>query len=166
MKESNCCCDKEILAMASVPTQEWCEPYDWSVALEKGTIFPCLDLPFFKSEDNYTIPQNQSSTLNPDEYEQENMLLNICQISFALNDLTLYLDTHSNCSNGLTLLEQLCSERQTLLKQYAEKFNPLTQDSMTGLNSNENIFSWTEGPLPWEGGWISCGITKKDCNTL
>ena len=37
------------LAMASIPKQEWCEPYDLHTALEEGTIFPCLNLTFHKA---------------------------------------------------------------------------------------------------------------------
>ena len=154
MNETNCCCEKESLAMASVPTQEWCEPYDWSTALEEGTIFPCLNLPIFCGKDNYTAPKKQGSALNPSEYDQTDALLELSQVSFALNDLTLYLDTHPDCPNGLTLLEQLYARRQTLLMEHAEKFNPLTPDSFTNKNISSNVFSWTEGPLPWEGGHI------------
>lgn len=35
------------LAIASVPSQPWEEPYTDSKALTQGTIFPCLDLPFY-----------------------------------------------------------------------------------------------------------------------
>lgn len=35
------------LAIAAVPMQPWQEPYNPCRALEAGTIFPCLDLPFY-----------------------------------------------------------------------------------------------------------------------
>lgn len=35
------------LAIATVPMQPWETPYEPSKALKQGTIFPCLDLPFF-----------------------------------------------------------------------------------------------------------------------
>lgn len=38
------------LAIASVPTQPWETPYEKSHALKQGTIFPCLDLPFYLTE--------------------------------------------------------------------------------------------------------------------
>lgn len=34
------------IAMAYVPLQKWEQPFAENVALEKGTIFPSLDLPF------------------------------------------------------------------------------------------------------------------------
>lgn len=38
----------EPLAITSVPTQNWCNPYPWKTALYEGTIFPCLNLLFLK----------------------------------------------------------------------------------------------------------------------
>ncbi len=154
MKESNCCCETETLAIASVPLQKWCKPYNLSEALEEGTIFPCLNLPFFRGKDNCTAPKANSSALHPAETEQEELMLEICRVGFALNDLTLYLDTHPDCPEGLPLFYQLCSKRQELLEKYAAKYNPLTQDSMNNSNKNGNLFQWSEGPLPWEGGCI------------
>ncbi|MDE6592830.1 MAG: spore coat associated protein CotJA [Oscillospiraceae bacterium] len=38
------------LAMAYVPYQQWDNTYPENTALEKGTIFPCLDFPFLGKE--------------------------------------------------------------------------------------------------------------------
>lgn len=38
------------LAMAFVPRQSWETPYDFDVALGRGTIFPALDKPFLGEE--------------------------------------------------------------------------------------------------------------------
>lgn len=35
------------LAIATVPLQPWETPYDAATALKQGTIFPCLDKPFY-----------------------------------------------------------------------------------------------------------------------
>lgn len=35
------------LAIASVPMQPWETPYEAGKALKQGTVFPCLDKPFF-----------------------------------------------------------------------------------------------------------------------
>lgn len=43
----NCdCVDRCPLAMAYVPMQRWYNTYEPAVALQRGTIFPELDLPF------------------------------------------------------------------------------------------------------------------------
>lgn len=38
---------KLALAIATIPLQPWEEPYPACKGLEQGTIFPCLDLPFY-----------------------------------------------------------------------------------------------------------------------
>ena len=35
------------LAIATVPMQPWETPHDAATALKQGTIFPCLDKPFY-----------------------------------------------------------------------------------------------------------------------
>lgn len=35
------------LAIATVPVQPWETPYDAATSLKQGTIFPCLDKPFY-----------------------------------------------------------------------------------------------------------------------
>lgn len=51
-----CTCRDEVkelilpVAMAMVPVQSWETPYDGEKGLSQGTIFPCLDLPFYVTE--------------------------------------------------------------------------------------------------------------------
>lgn len=55
VSEAGCNCGKELpapgpgvqLAIATIPMQPWETPYEPAKALKQGTIFPCLDLPFF-----------------------------------------------------------------------------------------------------------------------
>nr|MBP3598677.1 spore coat protein CotJB [Eubacterium sp.] len=153
MNDSKACCPcPETLAMASVPTQEWCEPYDLETALKEGTIFPCLNLEFYCAED-IPVSLKCGSALEKSS-ERECMMNEINTISFALNDLTLYLDTHPNYQKGLTLFKELLQRRLDLLAEYAEKYYPLTQISMITGNPETNEYGWGEGPAPWEGGLI------------
>lgn len=46
------------LAIAAIPMQCWETPYDSATCLRQGTIFPCLDLPFFVTADG---PKNSGS---------------------------------------------------------------------------------------------------------
>ena len=50
-----CNCDKEknekVLAMGMIPVQPWETPYAPDVALDRGTIFPKLDLPFYVADE-------------------------------------------------------------------------------------------------------------------
>ena len=58
-----CACPSS-LAMASVPMQEWCEPYDFETALTEGTIFPCLNLEFYDAEKELILYHNFFHSIN------------------------------------------------------------------------------------------------------
>lgn len=154
MDSSILCTCAEHLAMASVPKQEWCEPYDFATALKEGTIFPCLNLTFHKAPAGKSNCKPLSNTSISIQKDREGMMSNLAAISFAINDLTLYLDTHPDCPKGTSLFYELLEKRLGLLNEFAEKFYPLTQTSMVSGNFNQNQYGWSEGPMPWEGACI------------
>lgn len=145
----SCKCSTESLAMASFPKQEWCEPFPLDTALANGTLFPCLNLEFFKAE-KVPCPACNEAGASPQEKKQ----FELDTISFAINDLTLYLDTHPDCPKGLNLLKELLQKRLTLLAEYAREYSPLTMISMITGTPDTDTFNWTEGAIPWEGGTI------------
>lgn len=144
----------EQLGIASVPKQQWCPPYDMCTALKEGTIFPTLNLTFYKAPFGDSTISTCSDTTDPEQVKRETAMNRIMEISFAINDLTLYLDTHPDCQNGISLFYQLMEERLILLADYANKFNPLTQTSMVTGECDKNVYGWAEGPMPWEGACI------------
>ena len=154
MDSSNLCTCAENLAMASVPKQEWCEPYDLLTALAEGTIFPCLNLTFYKAPAGKCDCKTSSSMSDISQKNREEMMSRLAAVSFAINDLTLYLDTHTDCPKGTALFYQLLEERLNILSEFADKFYPLTQTSMVTGNFNQNQYGWSEGPMPWEGACI------------
>lgn len=92
------------------------------------------------------------------------MLQQINEISFTVNDLTLYLDNHPEDENALNAFKQAAEKRKQLLKEFAKEFEPLTIDCVCPdtNNSTESYtkyagkkhWTWSDGPLPWEGGTI------------
>lgn len=154
MDSSNLCTCAGHLAMASVPKQEWCEPYDLFKALEEGSIFPCLNLPFYKAPVGKSNCRTAGDSLNVTQKNREEMMSYITAISFSINDLALYLDTHPDCPKGVSLFYQLLEKRLKLLTEFAEKFYPLTQTSMVTGELDRNQYGWSEGPMPWEGACI------------
>ena len=152
--DKNICCCPETLAMATIPKQEWCDPYPWETALYEGTIFPCLNLLFHKAPLSSTKDRSCSKPINNEEHNRECMMKEIYAISFALNDLTLYLDTHPDCPNGTKIYHELLKKRMELLADFAGQFYPLTAISMVTGDYDTSKYGWTEGPMPWEGGCI------------
>lgn len=94
--------------------------------------------------------------------DQKTLFKQITEVSFTVNDLTLYLDTHPLDENALTAFKEALEQRKQLLKTYAESFEPLTTDCVCPDTNNKTgtktkyagkkHFTWTDGPLPWEGG--------------
>lgn len=154
MDASNLCTCAEHLAMASIPKQEWCELYDLQTALEEGTLFPCLNLTFYKAPPKNCKCPTGSSMPDKSQKNREEMMNTLAAISFAINDLTLYLDTHPGCPKGRALFHQLLEQRLSLLSEFTGKFYPLTQTSMVTGNYDKNQYGWCEGPMPWEGACL------------
>lgn len=94
--------------------------------------------------------------------DRNNLLSQITEISFTVNDLNLYLDTHPLDENALNAFKDATTQRKQLLQTYADNFEPLTMncicpDSNNKTKSNtkypdQRHFTWSDGPLPWEGG--------------
>lgn len=152
--DNNMCSCAETLAIATVPKQEWCEPYDWETALYEGTIFPCLNLLFYKAPMTSKQERMEAKPINNEAHDRECMLNEINAISFAINDLTLYLDTHPDCPDGTRLYYQLLQKRMDLLADFATLYYPLTAISMVTGDYDTNQYGWQNGPMPWEGAYI------------
>jgi len=67
--------------------------------------------------------------------------------SFALDDLTLFLDTHPDCADAIALYNQQKAIRAQAIKEYTEAYGPITRYQ---VDTNQG-WSWTETPWPWEG---------------
>ena len=80
MDSSKLCSCAEQLAMASIPKQEWCEPYDLCTALAEGTIFPCLNLTFYKAPAGKCNCNTSSHTSDISQQNREVMSSLRCQL--------------------------------------------------------------------------------------
>ncbi len=72
----------------------------------------------------------------------------INEVSFAVNDIILYLDTHPEDEKALTFFADASARRNKLLNEYAEKYGPLIIDN--AAKNSENSWKWMEQPFPWE----------------
>ncbi len=71
----------------------------------------------------------------------------IDQVSFAVTDISLYLDTHPDDNAALAYFEKYNAERQKSLRMYNQQFGPLLLDTIT----DTNYWCWATEPWPWEG---------------
>ena len=83
---------------------------------------------------------------------RQQLLNRINEVSFAVNDMQLYLDTHPDSRRALRYMERHQEERKALLNAYARRFGPLTMDS--AVMSDDETWKWSQQPFPWqqEGG--------------
>ena len=79
---------------------------------------------------------------------RENLLAWINQVSFAVNEMTLYLDTHPDDEDALAFFREKLKMRQEALETYSRNFGPLTID--TANDNMSRSFEWVQQPWPWE----------------
>lgn len=77
------------------------------------------------------------------------MMMNNClsnqllAAKFAMWELHLYLDTHPDDCQAMSLWEQYAQKVHTLTKEYERMYGPLTVKSGSGAK-------WTKEPWPWQ----------------
>ncbi len=79
---------------------------------------------------------------------RESLLAWINQVSFAVNEMTLYLDTHPDDEDALAFFREKLKMRQEALETYARFYGPLTID--TANDNMSRSFQWVQQPWPWE----------------
>ena len=74
---------------------------------------------------------------------REILLRKVSSAQFALWELHLYLNTHPNDMQALAMHEQYEVKCAKLIKEYEEKYGPLTASVGEGVE-------WLKNPWPWE----------------
>ena len=72
----------------------------------------------------------------------------INQYSFAVNEATLFLDTHPYDAEALAYFQKYRALRVEAVQEYAKYYAPLAIDY--ALN-DKTPWSWVNEPWPWEG---------------
>ena len=123
------------LAFPYVPMQcESSERYDAQEGFATGTLFPGLNLPFFKAI---------RSRMNCDN----RALCELMALSFAITELGLYLDTHKDDREALRLYREYAALAQDGRKRYEEVYGTLVQKN---AGNEQTGWNWIDSPWPWE----------------
>ena len=88
----------------------------------------------------------QNSVLN--SMSQAQLLNYINEVSFAVSDILLFLDTHPCDCEALAYCREMVAKRNEALKVYSMRFGPLTIDCTDLCDSNR--WEWIMQPFPWE----------------
>ena len=98
---------------------------------------------------------------------KKQLLRFITEVSFALDDIALYLDLHPDCTKALSSydnyqsIEKFQGTTAALIKRgvdyqgmrtqaindYVNMYGPLNKYQVT----DNNYFNWVNDPWPWEG---------------
>ena len=112
------------------------ERYSQMDALAAGTLFPGLNLPFFRAV---------KSRMNCDN----TALCELMALGFAINELGLYLDTHQDDQEALALYIDYVKLFKEGRQRYEAAYGPIQQSAVTDAG-----YTWLNDPWPWdyEGG--------------
>lgn len=104
----------------------------------------------------------------PQMPSREKLLAWIDQVSFAVVEMNLYLDTHPEDEDALAFFREKVALRKEALKQYAEQYGPLTIDTANDRMSRS--FEWVMQPCRGKStgkeGADGCGIMKNASSIL
>lgn len=126
------------LAVPYVPFQQTgSKKYSQSEALNNGTLFPGLNLPFRVKAKATDVVTNELAELQA--------------LEFVLTELGIYLDTHQEDAEAFALYQQYAALEKEGRQRYEAMYGPLTQTSTANCES----YTWLKDPWPWnyqEGG--------------
>ena len=104
-------------------------------ALQTGTLFPGLNLPFKAAIQARTQLPNTA-------------LVELMALDFAVKELNLYLDTHPEDQEALELYASYLKLAREGREKYQSQYGPLT----SGMLTPEGGYTWLNDPWPWELG--------------
>lgn len=78
---------------------------------------------------------------------KRDLMKQINELSFVLDEMRLFLDTHPNCHEGLEFYNRYAARRAEAVADYTRLYGPLCFYDFTDGSS----WQWIQGPMPWEG---------------
>ena len=107
--------------------------YEQAQALEAGTLFPGLRLPFRKE-----IQERAADKSTP--------VCELMALDFAIAELGLYLDTHQDDKEAFALYTRYVKLRSEGKARYEKQYGPLQQTDTAAYEK----YNWLKNPWPWE----------------
>lgn len=104
-------------------------------ALQTGTLFPGLDLPFKAAIQARTKLPNTA-------------LVELMALDFAVKELNLYLDTHPQDQEALGLYASYIKLAKEGREKYIAQYGPLDSTDLIP----DAGYTWINDPWPWELG--------------
>lgn len=108
--------------------------YGQQEGLREGTLFPGLDLPFHRELETRFPAVNTA-------------LSELMALDFAIQELGLYLDTHTEDAEALQLFRSYVELAEEGRRAYVAAYGPLCRTDGTN-----GAYRWPDDPWPWEIG--------------
>jgi len=87
--------------------------------------------------------------MNKTRLSKEQLLQLINEVSLAVVDISLYLDTHPEDHQALCYFQEKSQIRKEAMEEYEKCYGPLTID--TANDADSKSWEWVMQPWPWEG---------------
>ena len=100
--------------------------------LVRGTLYPCLDLPFL-------------GMVNTEE-KSDTPMHDLQALGFAVQELGLYLDTHKDDAEAVELYQKYAELYQNGMQSYQAQRGALRQTESV----RNGAYTWNDAPWPWE----------------
>ena len=108
------------------------ETFPREKALQYGTLYPDLNLPFHLK-------------VNPGQLKDTH-LNQLRALDFVILELGLYLDTHPYDAEAFSLYQNYVEMEKAARAAYVEQHGPLVQTDA----AMDGAFTWYKGPWPWQ----------------
>lgn len=80
--------------------------------------------------------------------DKQKLLRRLQEARFALVDVSLYLDSHPDCQEGLRYFREKRDKVNELTAEYQKMYGPLT----SAASEADERWNWVCTPFPWERG--------------
>ena len=88
-----------------------------------------------------------NGTCNRCDNDKQTLYRNINEVSFVLDDLRLYIDTHYDCADAISMYEDLSILRRKLVEEYTKKYGAIE----AYYPGTDGGWGWNTEKMPWEG---------------
>ena len=124
------------LAEIYIEPQKNANSYPVNEALNKGTLFPSLYIPY-----KYEIKEKNYKS------KKDNMYKLLSDLGFAIFDINLYMITHENDEEAMKKFNEYSTEYRKIKTYYESLYGPLSAFSQ--FNSKVP-YTYNKDPWPWE----------------
>ena len=78
---------------------------------------------------------------------RQQLMCCITEASFAIDDATLFLDTHPHDEEALEYYQAYREIRKQAIKEYRDCYGPISSYDV----AEADVWTWISEPWPWEG---------------